>query len=76
MARTKSKAKKRKDKRRRLIRLVYWPLRVFAYALAAAILWVGAYTVIPPLGGYYLATEWVRPRLPRPLSDRVEEARA
>ncbi len=61
MARTKSKAKKRKDKRRRLLfRLLSWPFRVFAYALAAAILWVGAYTVIPPLGGYYLATEWVR----------------
>jgi monofunctional biosynthetic peptidoglycan transglycosylase len=64
MARTKSKAKKRKDKRRRLRRLVfrviYWPLRVFAYALAAAILLVGAFTVIDPPGGYYLATEWVR----------------
>ncbi len=61
MAGKKSKAKKRKDKRRRLLfRLFSWPLRVFAYALAAAILWVGAYTVIPPLGGIYLAAEWVR----------------
>ncbi len=61
MARTKSKAKKRKDKRRRLLfRLFSWPFRVFAYALAAAILRVGAYTVIPPLGGYYLAAEWAR----------------
>jgi monofunctional biosynthetic peptidoglycan transglycosylase len=64
MARTNSKAKKRKDKRhplrRLLFRLLYWPLRVFAYALAAAILWVGSYTVIPPLGGYYLAAEWFR----------------
>ena len=60
MARTKSKAKKRKDERRRLFRLIYWPLRVFAHALAAAILLVGAFTVIDPPGGYYLATEWVR----------------
>ena len=64
MARTKSKAKKRKDKRRRLrrllIRLLAWPLRVFAYALAAAILLVGSCTVIDPPGGYYLAAEWFR----------------
>ena len=60
MARTKSKAKKRKDERRRLFRLIYWPFRVFAHALAAAILLVGAFTVIDPPGGYYLATEWVR----------------
>jgi len=64
MARTKSKAKKRKDKRRPLFRLLFrllsWPLRVFAYALGGAILWVGAYTVIDPPGGYYLAAEWVR----------------
>jgi monofunctional biosynthetic peptidoglycan transglycosylase len=64
MARTKSKAKKRKGKRRpvrRLVfRIVYWPLRGFAYALGGAILGVGAFTVIDPPGGYYLATEWVR----------------
>jgi monofunctional biosynthetic peptidoglycan transglycosylase len=64
MARTKSKAKKREDKRhprrRLLFRLLSWPLRVFAYALGGAILWVGAYTVIDPPGGYYLAAEWVR----------------
>ena len=61
MARTRSKAKKRKERRRRLLlRLIYWPLRWLAYALAAAILWVGSYTVIDPPGGYYLAAEWVR----------------
>ncbi|MEE8456307.1 MAG: transglycosylase domain-containing protein, partial [Limibaculum sp.] len=60
MAGTKSKAKKRKGKRRPLRRVIYWPLRVFAYALAAAILLVGAITVIDPPRGYYLATEWVR----------------
>ncbi len=64
MARTKSMAKKRKGKRRRVRRLLFgllsWPLRVFAYALAAAILLVGSCTVIDPPGGYYLATEWIR----------------
>ena len=64
MTRTKSKAKKGKEKRRRLRRLLfrlsYWPLRVFAHALAAAILLVGSCTVVDPPGGYYLAAEWVR----------------
>ena len=60
MARIKSKAKQRKRKRRLLFRLLHWPLRVFAYALAAAILWVGSYTIIDPPGGYYLAAEWFR----------------
>lgn len=60
MTRTKSKAKKRKGGRHPLRRLLYWPLRVFAYALAAAILLVGAFGVIDPPGGYYLAAEWVR----------------
>ncbi|MHA1529921.1 MAG: monofunctional biosynthetic peptidoglycan transglycosylase [Alphaproteobacteria bacterium] len=61
MARTKSKAKKSEGKRRRFVsRLIYWPLRVFAHALAGAILLVGAFTVIDPPGGYYLAVEWVR----------------
>jgi monofunctional biosynthetic peptidoglycan transglycosylase len=72
MAKSKAKAKsvrsrkgKRKTRQRSpLRRLVFWlfrwPLRVFAYGLAAAILWVGAYTVINPPGGYYLASEWVR----------------
>jgi monofunctional biosynthetic peptidoglycan transglycosylase len=63
MARKKGKDKKRKGKRRLrrlLFRLTYWPLRVFAYALAAAILLVGSCTVIDPPGGYYMATEWWR----------------
>ncbi len=61
MTKTQRKAKKGKDMRRRLLfRLSYWPLRVFAYALAAAILLAGAFTVIDPPGGYYLAAEWVR----------------
>ncbi len=59
MARTKSKAKMDK-RRRRLRRLLLRPLRWLAYALAAAILLVGSCTVIDPLGGHYLATEWVR----------------
>jgi monofunctional biosynthetic peptidoglycan transglycosylase len=45
---------------RALLRLALRPLRWFAYALAAAILWVGSYTVIDPPGGYYVASEWVR----------------
>jgi len=45
---------------RLLLRLALRPLRWFAYALAAAILWVGAFTIINPPGGYYLAAEWVR----------------
>jgi hypothetical protein len=45
---------------RLLFRLALRPLRWFAYALAAAILWVGAYTIINPPGGYYLAAEWMR----------------
>jgi len=46
--------------RRALRRLTQWGLRWFGRALAAAALWVGAYTVIGPPGGYYLAREWVR----------------
>ena len=52
---------KRKARRRGLFRrLLARPLRWLGYALAAVILWVGAYTVIPPLGGYYMASEWWR----------------
>jgi monofunctional biosynthetic peptidoglycan transglycosylase len=58
---TKTKTSPGKNKRRRLLlRLALRPLHWFAYALAAAILWVGSYTIINPPGGYYLATEWVR----------------
>ena len=65
MTRTKNKAGKGNETRRNPLRrlmawLFYWPLRILAYALAGAILWVGAYTVINPPGGFYLATEWVR----------------
>jgi monofunctional biosynthetic peptidoglycan transglycosylase len=65
MARPKTKTKTGKDKRSRpprriLRRLALRLLRWFGYALAAAILWVGSYTVIPPPGGYYMAAEWVR----------------
>jgi len=60
MAAKKSKASKGKSKRRRLRRLVSWPLRVFARALGGAVLLVGSCTVIDPPGGYYLASEWVR----------------
>jgi monofunctional biosynthetic peptidoglycan transglycosylase len=64
-AKTKAKAKTGKEKRSRpprryLRRLLARPLRWLGYLLGAAILWVGVYTVIPPLGGYYMATEWVR----------------
>ena len=63
MARAKTRTGK--DKRGRpwralLRRLLLRPLRWLAYALAAAILWVGCYTVINPPGGFYLAAEWVR----------------
>ena len=55
MARAKNKAgkgnKNRRNPLRRLIGwLFYWPLRIFAYGLAGAILWVGVYTVINPPG--------------------------
>ena len=69
MARPKTKNDPGKNRRsrppRRLLRRVLFGLarrllRWFAYALAAAILWVGAYTIINPPGGYYLAAEWVR----------------
>ncbi|MFQ5565608.1 MAG: monofunctional biosynthetic peptidoglycan transglycosylase, partial [Paracoccaceae bacterium] len=61
MARTRSKAGKRRGKRRRrLRRLALRPLGWLGRVLAAAVLWVGAYTVIDPPGGYYLATEWLR----------------
>jgi monofunctional biosynthetic peptidoglycan transglycosylase len=70
-AKTKARAKARTGKgkrgrpprrilRRLLIRALFWALRWFAYVLAAAILWVGSYTVIDPPGGFYLAVEWVR----------------
>ncbi len=51
---------KRKRRRRPLRRLLAALLRWLGYALAAVVLWVGAYTVINPPGGYYLAAEWVR----------------
>jgi monofunctional biosynthetic peptidoglycan transglycosylase len=35
-------------------------LRWLGWALAVVVLWVGAYAVIDPPGGYYLAREWVR----------------
>jgi len=35
-------------------------LRWGLYAAGGVILWVGAYTVINPPGGFYMATEWVR----------------
>jgi monofunctional biosynthetic peptidoglycan transglycosylase len=65
MARAKNKAGKGKGSRRNPLRrligwLFYWPLRLFAYGLAGAILWVGAYTLINPPGGVYMATERVR----------------
>lgn len=65
MARANTKARKSKGKprhrlrrllRRQFLRLLRW----FAYALAAAVLWVGSYTVINPPGGYYRASEWIR----------------
>jgi monofunctional biosynthetic peptidoglycan transglycosylase len=37
-----------------------WGLRWLGRALAVAVLWVGAYTVIDPPGGVYLAREWIR----------------
>jgi len=46
--------------RRRLRRLLLWPLRLAAYGLAVLILWVGAYTLINPPGGYYMVSEWWR----------------
>lgn len=45
---------------RPLRRLLIWPIRLVAYALAAVVLWVAAYAVINPPGGYYMAAEWWR----------------
>jgi monofunctional biosynthetic peptidoglycan transglycosylase len=39
---------------------VAWLLQRAAQVLAVVILWVGAYTVINPPGGYYMAAEWWR----------------
>ena len=63
MARKQDRKPKRRTaraRRRRLRRLLLWLVRQAAYVLAAAILWVGAYTVINPPGGYYMAAEWWR----------------
>jgi len=43
-----------------LRRLTFWLVRKAAYVVAAIVLWVGAYSVINPPGGYYMATEWWR----------------
>ena len=52
---------KRKPRRRGFLRrLLARPLRWLGYLLAAAVLWVGAYTVIPPLAGPYMVAEWWR----------------
>ncbi|HUF86375.1 MAG TPA: monofunctional biosynthetic peptidoglycan transglycosylase [Thermohalobaculum sp.] len=58
--RTETRPKQARRKRSRLRRLVARPLRWLAYALAGVILWVGAYTIVPPPGGYYMAAEWWR----------------
>ncbi len=50
-----------RERRRGLLRrLLARPLRWLGYLIAAAVLWVAAYTVIPPLGGPYMAAEWWR----------------
>lgn len=52
---------KRKPPRRGLLRrLVARPLRWLGYLVAAAGLWVGAYTLVPPPGGPYMVAEWWR----------------
>lgn len=57
--RPKSPARQR-PRRRLLRRLLARPLRWLGYLLGAAALWVAAYAVINPPGGYYMATEWIR----------------
>lgn len=47
-------------RRGRLRRLLTWPLRIAAYGLAAVLLWIAAYAVINPPGGFYMASEWWR----------------
>ena len=56
----KNGAKRRPRRRGLLRRLLARPLRWLGYLLAAVILWVAAYAVIPPLAGPYLVAEWVR----------------
>lgn len=41
-------------------RLVRWPVRLVAWTLALAVLWVAAYRVIDPPGGIYMAREAIR----------------
>jgi len=48
-------------RRRRLPgRAALWLLRRAGYLLGVLVLWVGAYTVIDPPGGWYMASEWWR----------------
>jgi len=61
--RTRRRAGNREGTRRRpgwLRRALRPVLRWGLYAAGGVILWVGAYTVINPPGGFYMATEWVR----------------
>lgn len=48
------------SRKRRLLRLLRWPLRWLAYGLTAILLWVAAYAVINPPGGFYMLSEWIR----------------
>lgn len=47
-------------KPRLLFRLLRPALRLVAHALAAVVIWVGAYAVIDPPGGIYFVQEWWR----------------
>ncbi len=46
--------------RRRLRRLLWWPVRLALWAVLLAVLWVAAYRVIDPPGGFYMASEALR----------------
>ena len=60
-AKAERRARRPVQKRRGLLRrAALGVLRLGAYGLTALVLWVGAYTVIDPPGGWYMATEWWR----------------
>jgi monofunctional glycosyltransferase len=47
-------------RRRRLRRLLRWPVRLAVWAVLLAVLWVAAYRVVDPPGGFYMASEAMR----------------
>lgn len=59
-AKPSKKAARKRKKRGLLRRLMVWSTRIGGLAVLVAVLWVGAYRVINPPGGIYMAAEAVR----------------